>query len=403
VRTRQPFWFALAGVLTGLGLLLYDSSRIIPILILSIIVWQWVWRRQQFKSMYKDWLVLGVGVLLAFGPMLAYATINFSDFAGRANKVVLWEDVVWQHQLASYHTESPFVVLVQQTWRTFLTLHLTGDGSPHFAFQRPMVSSLTAMFFSLGLGYVLLRLKDTKLFAVLAWIFLTFVFGGVLTSDPPYWPHLNIALPPIVLVAAMGIYNLAAALKKVFGRVGYMVYIWMLISVLVVTGVNNWQVYYDYVKNNAGNRIRIARYLTSLPSSYYVYLASDAFDWNEHAFRFFSRDMKGQHLTLEMLENEPPVIESPTVFILFRHPEMVPILERLYPDGILENHYDFDNLVSFISYRVVPSTADVTPESLEISQLSSNGWQLIFLFIVFWIGYVAYNHYSAQEAAAGKN
>ncbi|MBI5952815.1 MAG: glycosyltransferase family 39 protein [Chloroflexi bacterium] len=398
MRTRQPFWFTLAGVLTGWGLLLYDSSRVIPVLIVSIIIWQALWHRQQIKSMYKDWLVLGAGVLFAFGPMLAYAAVNFSNFAGRANKVLLWEDVVWQHQLASYHTESPFVVLVEQTWRTFLTLHLTGDGSPHFAFQRPMVSSLTAMFFILGLGYALTRLKNIRLFAMLAWIFLTFILGGVLTADPPYWPHLNIALPPIMLVAALGIESLADALKKAFGRVGYMVYVWVLIGVLVVTGVNNWQVYYDYVKNNAGNRIRIARYLNSLPSSYYVYLASDAFPWGEHAFRFFSRDMEGQDLDLAALESEPPALDRPTVFILFRHPEVIPVLQRLYPDGVLENHYDFDNLVSFISYRVVPSTADVTPESAEISQLSSGGWQLIFLFIVLWIGYVAYNHYSMQEA-----
>jgi hypothetical protein len=398
MRTRQPFWFALAGILTGWGLLLYDSSRVIPLLIVSIILWQTLWHRQQFKSMYKDWLVLGAGALFAFGPMLAYAVANFSSFAGRANKVLLWEDIVWQHQLASYHTESPFVVLLQQTWRTFLTLHLTGDGSPHFAFQRPMVSSFTAMFFILGLGYALTRLKNIRLFMLLAWIFLTFILGGVLTADPPYWPHLNIALPPIMLVAALGIESLADALKKVFGRVGYMVYVWVMIGILIVTGVNNWQVYYDYVKNNAGNRVRIARYLNSLPSSYYVYLASDAFPWGEHAFRFFSREMEGQDLDLATLESEPPVLDRPTVFILFRHPELIPVLQRLYPDGILENHYDFDNLVSFVSYRVVPSTADVTPEFAEISQLSSSGWQLIFLFIVLWIGYVAYNHYSMQEA-----
>jgi hypothetical protein len=402
MRTRQPLWFALAGVLSGWGLLLYDSSRIVPILFLSMVVWQWIWHRQQLKSMYKDWLVLGAGILLAFGPMLAYAIFNFSDFAGRANVVVLWSDRVWQHQLASYKTDSPFLVLVEQTWRTFLTLHLTPDGSPHFAFPRPMVSSITAMFFILGLGYALLRLRNMKLFTFLSWIFLTFIFGGVLTADPPYWPHLNIALPPIMIMAAVGIESLGSALKKVFGWVGFRVYVWVMIGVIVVTGINNWQVYYDYVKNNAGNRIRIARYLNTLPSSYYVYLASDGFDWNEHAFRFFSGEMKGEDLTMEMLEGGSTVIDKPTVFILFRHPEMVPILQRLYPDGILENHYDFDNLVSFISYRVAPSTADVNPESLEISQMSSVGWQLIFLFVIVWVGYVAYNHYSMQETTEGK-
>jgi len=399
LRARQSVWFALAGVFTGWGLLLYDSSRMIPLAILSIIAWQWIWHRQWLKSMYKNWMVFLAGALLAFGPMLAFAVPNFFDFAGRANVVVLWSDDVWKHELASYHTDSPFVVLVQQTWRTFLTLHLTGDGSPHFAFQRPMVSPLTALFFILGLGYVLFRLKDVKYFSILSWVFLTFIFGGVLTADPPYWPHLNVALPAIVLVAALGAQSLADKIVLSFGQIGQRVYTWVLVGVILVTGLNNWQVYYDYVKDNAGNRIRIARYLASLPSNYQVYLASDAFDWYEYAFRFFSQGMKGQDLTFEMLENEPPIFDQPTVFILFRHPEMAPILETLYPDGVLENHYDFNNLVSFISYRVVPSTADESPESSAVSSLSSSGWQLIFGLIVFWIGYVAYNHYASVEEA----
>ena len=399
LRTRKSFWFALAGVFVGWGLLLYDSSRVIPLFLLSMLVWQWLWHRQSFKFMYKDWLVLFAGIVLGFGPMLAYAVRNFSDFSGRANVVTLWAPVVWEHELASYHTTSPFVVLLQQTWRTFLTLHLTGDGSPHFAFQRPMVSPLTALFFILGLGYIFWRMKNIRHFSILSWIFLTFILGGVLTADPPYWPHLNIALPAIILVAAVGIKSLADKLTMVFGQVGYKVYAWVLVCVLIVAGLNNWQVYYDYVKNNAGNRIRIARYLTSLPSSYNVYLTSDSFNWGEHAFRFFSKGMTGQDLTPEMLASDPPLLERPTVFILFQHPEMVPVLQSHYPDGVLENHYDFDNLVSFISYRVIPSTTDITPESLEVSSLSSPGWQLIFGLIIFWVGYVAYQHYSSLETA----
>jgi len=399
IRTRESFWFAIDGTFVGLGLLLYDSSRVIPLIIVSVIIWQWLRQRQSFKSMYKSWAILIAGAILGFGPMLAYAIRNFSSFLGRTNTVALWTPIVWQHELASYNTDSAFVVLVQQTWRTFLTLHLTGDGSPHFALHRPMVSSLTALFFILGFGYALPRIKNIKYFAILGWIFLTFILGGVLTSDPPYWPHLNIALPAIVIIAALGAESLAAKLTTIFGRVGYQAYVWMLVGILIVTGLNNWQVYYDFVKNNAGNRIRIARYLTSLPSSYNVYMTSEAFNWNEHAFRFFSKGMVGQDLRPETLAADPPIIEHPTVFILFRHPEMVAALQAIYPDGVLENHYDFDNLVSFISYRVVPSTIDTTPESLEVSSLSSPGWQLIFAFIVFWFGYVAYNHYASVEDA----
>jgi hypothetical protein len=403
LRTHAPFWFALSGVFAGWGVLLYDSSRVIPLVLLSMMVWHLWLHRKSARDLYKNWMVLIAGALLGLGPMLVYAVLHFSDFAGRANVVTIWEPVIWRHAMDSYKTNSPLVILLEQTWRTFLTLYLTGDGSPHFAFPRPMVSPLTALFFTLGLGYAIFRLKNIRYFSLLAWIFLTFVFGGVLTADPPYWPHLNIALPAIVLLAAVGAESLADKVAVMFGRVGYKVYAWVLVGILLVTGLNNWQIYYDFVKNNAGNRIRIARYLQSLPSNYYVYLISDDFNWNEHAFRFFSQGMQGQDFTVEKMTDAPPVVgDRPIVFIVFRHPELVPVLRTRYPDGVLENHYDFDNRVSFISYRVVPSTADATPESLEVSSLSSPGWQLIFLMVVFSIGYVAYNHYFAQETAEGK-
>ncbi len=404
LRTRETFWFALSGVFAGWGVLLYDSSRVIPLVLLFMLVWHWLWNRGSFKFLYKDWAVLIAGALFSLGPMLVYAVLYFSDFAGRANVITLWEPDIWQHALDSYQTNSPFIVLLEQIWRTFLTLHLTGDRSPHFAFPRPMVSPFTALFFTLGLGYAAFRLKNIRYFSILVWVFLTFVFGGVLTADPPYWPHLNIALPAIILLAALGVQGIADKVAVVFGRIGYMVFAWVLVGVIVLTGLNNWQVYYDYVKNNAGNRVRIARYLQSLPSSYYVYLISNDFSWNEHAFRFFSQGTQGQDFTAEQMMNVPPVIvDRPIVFIVFRHPELVPLLESRYPDGVLENHYDFDNRVSFISYRIVPSTADIVPEVLEVSVLSSPGWMWIFGLVVFWIGYVAYLYYSDQEAAAKRS
>ncbi|CAG1010585.1 hypothetical protein ANAEL_03980 [Anaerolineales bacterium] len=402
LRTHAPFWFALSGVFAGWGVLLYDSSRVVPLVLFSMMIWHLWSNRKSIKNLYKNWMVLTAGALFGLGPMLVYAVLHFSDFAGRANVVTLWEPGIWRHAMDSYQTNSPLVILLEQTWRAFLTLYLTGDRSPHFAFPRPMVSPITALFFTLGLGYAIFRLKNIRYFSILVWIFLTFVFGGVLTADPPYWPHLNIALPAIVLLAAVGAESLADKVTVAFGWVGYKVYVWVLAGILLVTGLNNWQIYYDFVKNNAGNRIRIARYLQSLPSNYYVYLVSDDFSWNEHAFRFFSQGTQGMDFEAEKMTNVPPVIEDrPTVFILFRHPELVPFLQSHYPEGILENHYDFDNRVSFISYRIVPSTADATPEPLEVSALSSPGWQLIFLFAVFWIGYVAYNHYSMRETVAG--
>jgi hypothetical protein len=327
--------------------------------------------------------------------MLAYAIRNFSAFSGRANIVTLWTPRVWQHEMATYQATSAIQVLWQQTWRTFLTLHLTGDGSPHFAFPVPMVSSLTALLFILGLGYSLSRIKSIKYFSILAWIFLTFIFGGVLTADPPYWPHLNIALPAIILIAAVGAKSLADKITIVFGQAGYKIYSLVLVSIIIITGITNWQVYYAYVKNNAGPRLRISRYLTSLPPGYTVYMSSPNFTWNEYAFRFFNQEIPGQDLTPEALATAAPVIEQPTVFILFESPDLVPTLQRLYPEGEMKNHYDFNNLVSFISYQVVPSAYEFKQEARAVNLLSLPGWWLIFGILLYGAGRIVYLNYGS--------
>jgi hypothetical protein len=225
-----------------------------------------------------------------------------------------------------------------------------------------------------------------------------------LTADPPYWPHLNIALPAIILVAAMGTESIAEKIIILFGQVGHKIYTWILVCLIIITGITNWQVYYDYVKNNAGPRLRISRYLASLPAGYTVYMAASPYwSWNEHAFRFFNRGMPGQDLTTETLATTPPIIKQPTVFILFNQPDnTVSVLESLYPEGQAQNHYDFENALSFISYRVVPPGYDLKPVDRTINPLSLPGWWLIFGVILIWAGRAAYRHYGSMGIAITK-
>jgi len=221
-----------------------------------------------------------------------------------------------------------------------------------------------------------------------------------LTADPPYWPHLNIALPAIVLVAAVGAKSLGDQIKTAFRPVGNKIYCLILIGAIVLTGFSNWQIYYNYVKNNADPRIRISRYIASLPHEYYVYLASSDWSWNEYAFRFFNQNRSGQDLHPDKLEANPPVIKGPTVFILFKNSDLEPILEKLYPGGITEDHYDFDNLVAFTSYRIIPPGTIFHPVTHTFNPFALPGWWLIFGAIVFgigWVTFILYKNYRSKS------
>jgi len=385
-QTKHPAWFALSGVSIGLCLLTYESSRILPVLIVTLIVWQWVWHPTDFRATIKYWLILILGALVAFGPYLVYTLQNFARFNGRGNDVMLWNPQIWQHEMEAYHSTSAMQVIWEQIWRTFLTLHLTGDSSPQFAIQRPMVSPLTAALVVLGLAYCIPRLKNLKYILLILWIGITFIFGGVLTYDPPFWPHLNITLPAIVILAALGADKLTYLLESYFRQYARIIVNSGLAVAIILTGFLNWEAYYNYVKDNAGPRVRMSRYLASLQPGYQVYLIDSEHNWNDFIFQFFNLGTSGQNIDPKTLSTMPSVLKQPSVFILYQHPELLPILQQLYPYGLTVPHYNNENNVVFISFEVVPPGIRLQPRIPPVNELSLPGWWIIIVLTTIWIG-----------------
>jgi len=376
LRTRHGFWYALAGIACGLALLVYYSGRIAPVIVAALVGWGLMWQRREAVTHWRNWGLLIAGTLLGFGPMLGFAILNLPLFVGRGNTVMLFNPLVYAHSMDKYQVNSVGALLLEQVQRAFLAYHFYIDESPHFAYPGPMVSALTAILLAVGLGFCLSRLKDLRYFALVAWIALALILGGVLTSDPPYWPHLAMTLPAVMLVAALAA-NRIMDLLSPLGQSGKWMAIGLLAVALVFVGVQNWLKYTAHVRDNAGPRIRIARYLNSLPGGYQVRLVSDDWPWSEHAFRFFNRGIPGADLEPAQLQSDPPHLDQPTVFILFRHPELVPLLQRQYPDGEWMEHLDSEKQVAFISYRVVPKGYAFPPSAVSPSVSSRPGWWIL--------------------------
>ncbi len=404
LRTRKRLWFALAGAATGLGLLFYDSGRVIPLITLGILGWQLVWQRETVRANFANWAFYSAGALVSFGPMLAFAFLNFSEFNGRGNTVALWAPDIWQHSVNKYAAASAGDVLLAQIQRTFLTFHYYGDGSPHFTFPKPMVSALTATLLILGLGYCFSRIRQTRYFILAAWLLLTLVMGGVLTYDPPYWPHLTVALPAVALIAGLAADRLINALmpsSEATGGLGRDIILFVGLSALIFTAVNNWQVYYAHVKNNAGPRVRVARYINSLPEGYTVYFVHDDLDWSEYTFRFLNRGVPGEDATIEGLETQPPPLDKPLLFILIQHQESLPQLQGHYPTGTAVEHFDADGQRAFVSLAVVPEGQGylLKPRVNKIDTWNLPGWWLIGGVLAALGGWAGYRFWQARRTA----
>lgn len=361
IRTQGATWFALAGITTGFAQLLYDSSRIIPVIVVAIVGWQILWQRRTAIALIKNWAVFALGALIGFGPMLGFAIIDFHSFVGRGHTVALWSPRVWNHAIATYKTDSVWTVVLEQIRRTFLTFYLFGDGSPHFSFQRPMVSALTAVLLSLGMGYALIRIRDLRYFGLVAWIMLTFILGGVITYDPPYWPHLNIVLPAVAIIAAFATDRIVVLFRAHTGVFGLWLTRAAVIIALVFTGQHNWSVYYNYADNNADPILRVARYINTLPRGYEVILVSDLVSWQEFTFQFHNHGVPGSNSNPGEIMANPPVLDRPLLFVLLNNHELGSFLQDRYPDGTLTEHFDDTGRPAAVTFRVSPQPVAKSP------------------------------------------
>ena len=356
LRTRQRSWFMLAGLALGLSLLTYYPARVGPVIVVLLLAWILLWQRAAILAQWKNWVVLGLCTLLGFGPMLGSALRDFDLFMGRANYVTLNSPDVRAHLMSKYNVTTTSEMLVEQIKRPFLTYHFFGDASTHFSFPAPMVDTLTAALLALGLGYALARLRNPKCFVPSVWLISVLVLGGLMTNDPPYWPHLVITLPAVTVLAALAAGRAWDGLARPLGRPGQWAIGALLIAALLYVGVNNWQRYYQFVQDNAGGRVRIARFVNMLPKDHQIRMVSDSFSWQDREFQFLNRGRPGMDITADRLRAEMRSdLEIPIVFIVTpEHSDLLPLLHRLYPGGRERQGIAPNGFMAFTSYTITP-------------------------------------------------
>lgn len=286
--------------------------------------------------------------------------------------------------MASYNATSAPEVLLEQTRRVLLAFHLYGDSSPHFALPRPAVSPLVAMLLVLGMGFCLARPGDLRRMVLLLWIGLTLLLGGVLTNDPPYWPHLNITLPAVMLIAGVAADRLLGLIEHSMSQRVIQAVKILLIGLIVFTGITNWHTYVTYAENNAGPRLRMSRFIASLPPIYAVHLVSERIPANTYAFQFFNADVSIRNTTPDDIRLSPPLASQPLLFILHEQPDLADTLREIYPGGIFQAHLNRYQEVAFLSYQVIPGvTADSTLRTYADPPFDTSGLPFLAGVMIF--------------------
>ncbi len=393
MRSGRQLSFALGGIAIGAGLLDYYSARIGPVLIVGLFALWWLQRKRHPQVGYAHWGVALLGVVAVFGPNLVYGLVEFSQFNGRGRDVILWTDPAWTHLSQKYHSEgSAPVVMWEQIKRTLLAPFYFPDESTICYLRKPMLGGLTALSFMLGLGYCLRRWRRFSTGFLLMWIGVTFVFGGILTIDPPFWPHLNIAVPALVLAAAVGIERLVRRVADTCrGQVERFAPAALAAAVLF-SGIHDWEVYHRFARDHATSRVIAMRQIRNFSAEHRIYLISPDLQWEQETFQFFTPTIDGHNLPEQELLKGIPPIEKPTVFMVFEgtQPETLEKLQDAFPHARREAFWDGWGWPVMTSVEVYPPDYVFSPQGHNPPRpylIDFSGWRLVALLVVFAIAF----------------
>jgi len=354
LKRRSHFSFALCGVLLGLGLQMYYASRILLVLVPLFIAWRWLVERKQARAWLPGLLLLVLGFLFAFGPMLLYGIQSPDMLVGRANAVTLFNPNVMTHLQGKYGVNSAVEVLREQAKRSLLTFYRYGDASTHFSLPKPFVAPLVAALFTLGLGYVIFRPRRMGNLLLAAWLLLTLLLGSVLTNDAPTWPHIVGLLLPLAMLAALAVDRLWAEAEGVFDRGGRVVFTLLTIVALLTMGVSNWRLYTDHASGAARPRTRIGRYLAALPAGTQSFIIGDPLFSHDREIRFLVGERPVADVREEALRaGDLPTFSGPAVFIVTpNHAGVLELLQQAYPGGVSREHREPTDYLAFFSFEV---------------------------------------------------
>ncbi len=364
LRLRSLLWFALAGIGLGMGLLVYYPIRVSVVAVILLFVWLLIWKRSLVTDNLVEWGVFAAGSLIGFGPMMGFVFKDFGAFVGRGSTVTISNPDVMNHLIGKYGAASTSQVWIEQFKRTFLTFFLYADSSTHFGFTGPMLDILTAALFALGLAYALRWLRDERLFTLVVWIVLTLILGGVITNDPPFWPHLVIVLPAVMVLAGVGADRawtgimpalLGQRQRLTASRANTAIGV-LLGLAITISAVHNWRAYTAEMNDNADTRVRVARFASDLPSDHAIILVSDPLSVQEREFMFLSQGRQSTDATREEIAaGNLAAPEAPTVFILTpNHADLLPTLQSQHPDGQAQEHTALAGWLAFTSFTVTP-------------------------------------------------
>jgi len=222
------FLVFLSGLIMGFSQYIYPGSRIIPILAVMIIAVKFFNKKTSLKKTLFIFLVLSLGFLFAYFPMIHYFVDHPDEYFARINIVGLWQSGWLGKEMVKRSLVSIFI---EKIYDNYLVFWLPIKRGAHFWFFRtPYLDLFPSFIFLAGLIISLLEKKKKEMSVILFFsFFITVFFAGILTVDSPTPSRHVIVFPFIAVFVGVGIERIL----RISGERKFTLVFPILISVLI--------------------------------------------------------------------------------------------------------------------------------------------------------------------------
>jgi 4-amino-4-deoxy-L-arabinose transferase-like glycosyltransferase/DNA-binding beta-propeller fold protein YncE len=361
-------WWALTGVMVGLGLNTYESFRFVVVTVGLLVLSQFP-RPGFLRRHWRGVILLAIFSAIFFGPLGVYSVTHWQEFNARASAVFIGERIEKAKSL------QPLWDNVRNTALTYI-YRAVGD---FFDNAKPLLSPLEGLLYLGGLGVLLANVHRRRAWMLLLW-FVLGLMPGIFS-----WPNaqrLMAATPLAFLMGGIFVYAVWVLLDE--AQVEIAAYP-MLAAVGIVCVVWSYQVYLGphrrIVWGYEPERMAVALYLKPIGATDET-LVEERFNQGQVDFINYvpgSNPFVHRFETFDLRRDVPlrRPVSRPVTLVLEERPEnraLVPILQEFYPDLRVEEVRDaYGRLVAF-GVRIPRETVEAA-WGLRAAYFADGRWQ----------------------------
>jgi hypothetical protein len=354
LKDRRRFSLALSGLLTGFTLVAYSSGKAIIPMIAIFLICAWLFKRKWVTDNFLNFIWMGLGIMVALGPNLAFIITDWPDYIRRAQEVLIFNQGNLAHHLNKYGTDSTWMVVWEQIKRSALTFNYYIDRSAQFAYPYAMFNSMVSPMLILGLGMGFYRWRKPEFLFLVASFGFILVTGGILTNDAPTWCRLVGIIPLAALLIALTIDKFLNLFEKTSLKPFVPILFFGVALYLGAMGVMDWNDYINNVSLQPRPVVNVGRYLDTLPWQINACGITQGFPLDQEEIKFLAWPRQIVSIPPDTATLTTDTCPGPKlVWILSAsYRNRLPEIQSVWAEGTVQDHLFENGEIMFTSYLV---------------------------------------------------